>query len=111
MPGSRFSRCAPRSAWPCWRARHGGGCAEPEGLPIFTFRSRARRRVGGCLEFLVTQEATMDQPSRSLTGCAGIGLRSEHYVEFIESRPPVGFIEVHSENYFGRGGKPLHFLK
>ncbi|SEB25478.1 DUF692 domain-containing protein [Variovorax sp. YR216] len=53
----------------------------------------------------------MDQPSRSLTGCAGIGLRSEHYVEFIESRPPVGFIEVHSENYFGRGGKPLHFLK
>jgi uncharacterized protein (UPF0276 family) len=60
---------------------------------------------------LVTQEATMDQPSRSLTGCAGIGLRSEHYVEFIESRPPVGFIEVHSENYFGRGGKPLHFLK
>ncbi|MEJ8813047.1 DUF692 domain-containing protein [Variovorax ureilyticus] len=53
----------------------------------------------------------MDQPSRSLTGCAGIGLRSEHYVEFVESRPPVGFIEVHSENYFGRGGKPLHFLK
>jgi uncharacterized protein (UPF0276 family) len=22
----------------------------------------------------------------------------------------VGFIEAHSENYFGRGGKPLHFL-
>lgn len=53
----------------------------------------------------------MDQSLRSLTGCAGIGLRPEHYVEFIESRPPVGFIEAHSENYFGRGGKPLHFLK
>jgi uncharacterized protein (UPF0276 family) len=46
-----------------------------------------------------------------LAGCAGIGLRPEHYVEFIASRPPVGFIEAHSENYFGRGGKPLHFLK
>ncbi|MBT2324662.1 DUF692 domain-containing protein [Variovorax paradoxus] len=53
----------------------------------------------------------MEQSLRSLTGCAGIGLRPEHYVEFIESRPPVGFIEAHSENYFGRGGKPLHFLK
>lgn len=41
---------------------------------------------------------------------AGIGLRSAHYLEFLESRPPVAFIEVHSENYFGRGGKPLHFL-
>jgi hypothetical protein len=53
----------------------------------------------------------MDQSLRSLTGRAGIGLRPGHYVEFIESRPPVGFIEAHSENYFGRGGKPLHFLK
>jgi len=41
---------------------------------------------------------------------AGIGLRPEHFVEFTESRPQVGFIEAHSENYFGRGGKPLHFL-
>ena len=52
----------------------------------------------------------MNQSLRSLTGRAGIGLRPEHYVEFIESRPSVGFIEAHSENYFGRGGKPLHFL-
>ncbi|HEY9064951.1 MAG TPA: DUF692 domain-containing protein [Burkholderiaceae bacterium] len=42
---------------------------------------------------------------------AGIGLRAEHYVEFVETRPAVGFIEAHSENYFGRGGKPLHFLE
>jgi uncharacterized protein len=41
---------------------------------------------------------------------AGIGLRPAHYRDFVESAPPVGFIEAHSENYFGRGGMPLHFL-
>ena len=52
----------------------------------------------------------MNQPLRQLPPRAGIGLRPEHYVDFVESRPPVGFIEAHSENYFGRGGKPLHYL-
>ncbi|OUM03008.1 MNIO family bufferin maturase [Variovorax sp. JS1663] len=46
----------------------------------------------------------------SLSGRTGIGLRPEHWRAFTETRPPVGFIEAHSENYFGRGGKPLHFL-
>lgn len=45
----------------------------------------------------------MDQSLRSLTGCAGIGLRPEHYVEFIESRPSVGFIGAHSEKLVGPG--------
>lgn len=42
---------------------------------------------------------------------AGVGLRAEHYVAFVDTRPDVGFIEAHSENYFGAGGKPLHFLE
>lgn len=41
---------------------------------------------------------------------AGIGLRSEHYRAFDAARPAVGFIEVHSENYFGEGGQPLDWL-
>lgn len=41
---------------------------------------------------------------------AGIGLRAEHTVEFLGTRPDVGFVEAHSENHFG-GGKPLHFLE
>ena len=41
---------------------------------------------------------------------AGIGLRHHHYRAIIDSRPPVGWIEVHSENYFG-GGRPLAFLE
>ena len=41
---------------------------------------------------------------------AGIGLRHPHHRAFVEERPPVGWIEVHSENYFG-GGQPLAFLE
>ncbi|KAB2930109.1 MAG: DUF692 domain-containing protein [Candidatus Contendobacter sp.] len=42
---------------------------------------------------------------------AGIGLRAEHYDAVLETRPPVGWLEVHSENYFGAGGKPLDYLE
>ncbi len=42
---------------------------------------------------------------------AGIGLRAPHYRELLEWRPPIGWLEVHSENYFGRGGAPLYFLE
>ena len=42
---------------------------------------------------------------------AGVGLRSPHYREFLETRPTAGWLEVHPENYFAAGGKPLHFLE
>ena len=41
---------------------------------------------------------------------AGIGLRAAHYRAFLDGRPPVGWLEVHSENYFGAGGYDLHVL-
>ena len=41
---------------------------------------------------------------------AGIGLRHPHHRELVETKPGVGWVEVHSENYFG-GGKPLAFLE
>ncbi|WP_066341554.1 MNIO family bufferin maturase [Azohydromonas lata] len=43
--------------------------------------------------------------------CAGIGLRGEHHAALLALRPSLGFIEVHSENYFGRGGPPAHWLR
>jgi uncharacterized protein len=46
-----------------------------------------------------------------IPACAGIGLRAPHYHEVIHTRPAVGWLEVHSENYFGEGGKPLHYLE
>ncbi|HYQ91309.1 MAG TPA: DUF692 domain-containing protein [Candidatus Competibacteraceae bacterium] len=42
---------------------------------------------------------------------AGIGLRAPHYIEILEAQPPVGWLEVHSENHFGAGGKPLYYLE
>ena len=42
---------------------------------------------------------------------AGIGLRAPHYREVLDSLPDIGWLEVHSENYFGRGGQPLHYLE
>ncbi len=41
---------------------------------------------------------------------AGVGLRAPHYRAFLEQRPPVGFIEVHSENYLARSGWDWHVL-
>lgn len=41
----------------------------------------------------------------------GIGLRAPHYREFLAARQPVGWLEVHSENYFGEGGYDLHVLE
>ncbi len=40
----------------------------------------------------------------------GIGLRAPHKQDFLEKAYDVGFLEVHSENYFG-GGKPRKQLK
>ncbi len=42
---------------------------------------------------------------------AGVGLRAPHYRDFLESRPAVGWIEVHSENYFGDGGYDRYVLE
>lgn len=47
----------------------------------------------------------------SLPVRAGIGLRAPHYREILATRPSVGWMEVHSENYFGAGGQPLHYLE
>jgi len=47
----------------------------------------------------------------SVPTVAGIGLRSQHYKDVLETQPNVGWFEVHSENYFGKGGAPLHYLE
>ncbi len=41
---------------------------------------------------------------------AGIGLRAEHYTHLLEDKPKIAWIEVHSENYFGKGGRPHYYL-
>ena len=41
----------------------------------------------------------------------GIGLRAQHYRDFMRALPEVGWVEVHSENYFGEGGLDRHVLE
>lgn len=41
----------------------------------------------------------------------GIGLRHCHYRDFQAGRPDTAWVEVHSENYFGAGGRDLHVLE
>ncbi len=42
---------------------------------------------------------------------AGVGLRAEHYQEIIKLKPDIAWFEVHSENYFSKGGKPHYYLE
>lgn len=37
---------------------------------------------------------------------AGVGFKPEHFSEIRSSRQPLGFFEVHAENYMGDGGPP-----
>jgi uncharacterized protein (UPF0276 family) len=41
----------------------------------------------------------------------GLGLRKEHYRDFLETRVAVDFVEVISENFMIAGGQPRHILR
>uniref|UniRef100_UPI0035CB393D MNIO family bufferin maturase n=1 Tax=uncultured Sphingomonas sp. TaxID=158754 RepID=UPI0035CB393D len=41
----------------------------------------------------------------------GLGLRSQHYPDFLESTVPVDFVEAISENFMVDGGRPLDILE
>lgn len=44
-------------------------------------------------------------------GAVGIGWRQPHYGELLQRRPALGFLEVHSENFFAEGGATLAVLE
>lgn len=48
--------------------------------------------------------------SRPVPAQAGIGLRSAHHDEFLDRRPAIPWVEVHSENFFADGGRQLQVL-
>ena len=56
------------------------------------------------------EDAKVDDPPRRPFLGFGLGLRPEHYLEVLESRPAVDWFEIISENYLVDGGKPLHYL-
>ncbi len=52
-----------------------------------------------------------DSAAQPIPARAGVGLRAPHYRELIERHPNIGWLEVHSENFFGAGGVPLYYLE
>jgi uncharacterized protein (UPF0276 family) len=52
----------------------------------------------------------MNARSSTLSGF-GLGLRREHYRDFLDQRIDVDFVEVISENFMVDGGQPRHILR
>jgi uncharacterized protein (UPF0276 family) len=51
-----------------------------------------------------------EQPTAQQLGF-GVGLRAPHYREFLQHRPAVDWLEVHTENYLNQGGWDAHVLE
>jgi len=54
--------------------------------------------------------STLGAGSAPLPLRAGLGLKSQHIQAVLETRPDLGFFEVHAENYMVAGGPTPHFL-
>lgn len=46
----------------------------------------------------------------ALPAAAGLGFKPEHFTAIRDTRPALGFFEVHAENYMGAGGPPHRML-
>ncbi len=55
---------------------------------------------------MVTTRSTNTRPYLGF----GLGLRTDHYQDVLDTRPGVDWFEVITENYLVAGGKPLDFL-
>lgn len=46
-------------------------------------------------------------PSASrLPAAAGVGFKPQHFADILGGEQPIGFVEIHAENYMGAGGPP-----
>lgn len=52
----------------------------------------------------------MTTASSTMSQGFGLGLRVEHYADFLDAPQPVDWLEIISENFMVRGGKPLWVL-
>ena len=41
---------------------------------------------------------------------AGVGLKPDHYQTILETKPDIGWFEIHPENYMANGGATHHYL-
>ncbi len=40
----------------------------------------------------------------------GLGFKPQHYSDILQTKPRLGFLEIHAENYMGAGGPPHAML-
>ena len=66
---------------------------------------RRRREIA----YITNMQNHRSKASQPLSG-VGIGLRTPHYRELLARPRCIGWLEAHSENYFGDGGYDLHVL-
>jgi uncharacterized protein len=63
---------------------------------------------------LTVQGASVGRRSSSgfgpMSAAVGIGLKPAHYRALLGDRPPLDFLELHTENYMGAGGPPHRYL-
>jgi len=50
-------------------------------------------------------------PQNRLPNMPGVGYKAQHYTSIIADPTPVGWLEIHAENYMGDGGRPLAQLR
>ncbi|NJS38288.1 MAG: DUF692 domain-containing protein [Rhodobacteraceae bacterium] len=53
----------------------------------------------------------LDQTSTGLPARPGIGYKPQHFAGIMADPGPVGWLEIHAENYMGDGGRPLAQLR
>jgi len=53
----------------------------------------------------------LDQTHRSLPNRPGVGYKPQHFADILADPGPVGWLEIHAENYMGGGGRPLAQLR
>jgi uncharacterized protein (UPF0276 family) len=46
-------------------------------------------------------------PADTLPTTIGVGYKAQHYSDIMKDSAPVGWLEVHAENYMGHGGRPI----
>ncbi|MFN4192595.1 MAG: DUF692 domain-containing protein [Tabrizicola sp.] len=53
----------------------------------------------------------LDQSLTTLPAKPGVGYKPQHFAAILADPGPVGWLEVHAENYMGAGGRPLAQLR
>ena len=53
----------------------------------------------------------LDSFKGGLPALAGVGYKPQHFNDILANAAPVGWLEIHAENYMGAGGRPLAQLR